>query len=51
MLRDAGLLRGWFAVLDELVIASGVTKDDARNVIQDIVPEEKWEFVYYFQLK
>jgi hypothetical protein len=51
LLRKVGLSRGWFAILEGMPVASGVTKDAVTNVVRDIVPEERWEFVYYFQLK
>lgn len=50
-LRKMGITKGWFAVFEGLPFASGTTKDDTEKVVKCILPEEKWEFVYYFQLK
>jgi len=50
-LRKMGVTKGWFAVFEGLPLASGTTKGDTEKVVQNILPEEKWEFVYYFQLK
>ena len=50
-LRKMGVRKGWFAVFEGLTIASGTTKDDTEKVVKSILPEKKWKFVYYFQLK
>jgi hypothetical protein len=50
-LREIGLNNAWFAILEGIVIASGKTKDEVEQTLQDIVPIEKKEFVYIFQLK
>ncbi|MBU7030473.1 MAG: hypothetical protein HXS48_26310 [Theionarchaea archaeon] len=50
-LRKIGITKGWFAILEGVSIASGVTKGEAEKGVESIVPEEKWKFVYYFQLK
>ena len=50
-LRKIGIQKGWFAILEGIPVASGVTKGDTEKAVQSIVPEEKQVFVYYFQLK
>jgi hypothetical protein len=50
-LRQVGVSKGWFAVIEGVPIASGAAKDTAEKVVKSILPEEKWEFVYYFKLK
>lgn len=50
-LRKIGIAKGWFATLEGVSVASGVTKAEAEKGVESIVPEEKWKFVYYFKLK
>ncbi|MGD2248116.1 MAG: hypothetical protein PVF58_06890 [Candidatus Methanofastidiosia archaeon] len=51
LLYHVGIEKGWFATIEGIPIASGVTREDAEKAAEQIVPEEKREFVYYFQLK
>ena len=50
-LQRIGLTKGWFAILEETLIASGATKTEVEKIVKSIVPAKKREFVYYFQLK
>jgi len=50
-LREIGLKKAWFAVLEGMIIASGSTKDEVKRVLQDILPAEKQELAYVFQLR
>jgi hypothetical protein len=50
-LRKIGILKGWFAILEGVPVASGETRDDTERIVKSIVPEKKQRFVYYFQLK
>lgn len=50
-LREIGLKRGWFVILEDEVIASGTTKEEVERNIQSLVTTEKRDFVYIFQLK
>lgn len=50
-LRDLGLLPGWFALLNGSVIASGSTETEARAAAKCILPQDKWDYPYYHQLK
>ena len=50
-LREIGLTKGWFAMLEGMIIAAGVTRDEVEQILQCILPPEKREFVYIFQLK
>lgn len=50
-LREIGLINGWFAILEGIIIASGATKESVEQVLQHILPTEKRKFVYIFQLK
>lgn len=50
-LRGLGLSRGWFAVLEGIIVAGGVSREEVERVLADIVPSEKRELAYVFQLK
>lgn len=50
-LRDIGLSNAWFAIIEGITIASGVTKDEVERILQYILPTEKRKFVYIFRLK
>jgi len=50
-LREIGLTNAWFAILEGITIASGVTKDEVERILQCILPTEKRKFVYIFRLK
>lgn len=50
-LRKVGVRQGWYAVLEGVIIAGGESKGDVLKTVENIVPKEKREFVYVFQLK
>jgi len=50
-LRGLGLSRGWFAVLEGIIVAGGGSREEVERVLADIVPSEKRELAYIFQLK
>jgi len=50
-LRGLGLSRGWFAVLEGIIVAGGGSREGVERVLADIVPSEKRELAYIFQLK
>ncbi|MGQ9625241.1 MAG: hypothetical protein ACUVXA_19265 [Candidatus Jordarchaeum sp.] len=50
-LREVGLTQGWFATLEGEIVASGTTREEVERIANDIVPAEKRNFVYIFQLK
>ena len=50
-LREIGLKKAWFAVLEGMIIASGPTKDEVKRILQDILPAEKEDLAYIFQLR
>lgn len=50
-LREIGLNNVWFAILEGIIIASGPTRDEVEQILQEILPAEKREFVYIFHLK
>ncbi len=49
--REIGLTPAWFAILDELLIASGKTRDAVEDAVTWLVPAEKRDYVYVFQWK
>jgi len=51
LLREIGLGNVWFAILEGIIVASGQTRDEVEQILQEILPAEKREFVYIFQLK
>jgi len=50
-LREIGLINAWFAILEGIIVASGTTRDKIEQILQEILPAEKREFVYIFHLK
>jgi hypothetical protein len=48
--QEIGISQGWFAVLEGLIVASGLSKDEAEKAAKKIVPSEKRAWVYYFRL-
>jgi len=50
-LREIGLLDAWIALFEEMPIASGKSKADVEKIVKQILPAQKREFVYIFQLK
>ena len=50
-LRGLGLSRGWFAVLEGIIVAGGGSREEVERVLADIVPLEKRELAYIFQLR
>lgn len=49
-LREIGLTKAWFAILEGTIIASGITRDEVEQVVERILPPEKTRFVYIFRL-
>jgi hypothetical protein len=50
-LRDIGVNTGWFAILGGIIIASGSTEAEVKKILKNILPDEKKDFAYIFQLK
>ena len=50
-LRKMDIKKAWFAVLEGMIIASGPTKDGVKRILEDILPSEKQELAYIFQLR
>ncbi len=50
-LRKIGVNKGWFAILEGLIIASGATKEELEKVLKGILPDEKQDIVFVFQMK
>ncbi|MHC9544963.1 MAG: hypothetical protein AB9903_36070 [Vulcanimicrobiota bacterium] len=50
-LRDSGFKDAWFAVLEGNIVASGKEKKDMLATLREILPPNKGEYVYYFQLR
>jgi len=41
----------WFGILDDVIIASGLTREDAERTARSIVPKAKWKFIYFFKVQ
>ena len=50
-LKDAGIVEGWFALIDGIIIAGGKTKKEVEIIMKSLLPPEKIKLVYIFQLK
>ena len=50
-LRLAGMSRGYFAIIDNVIVASGTNKKEVEKSINTIVPKERQGYVYIYQLK
>ena len=50
-LRLAGMISGYFAIIDNVIVASGVTKKEVEKNIKAIVPVDRLGYVYVYQLK
>lgn len=50
-LREAGIESGWFGILEGNIVGSGRNKKTAIANIESIVPSERMDYVYLFQLK
>jgi hypothetical protein len=48
--KEIGIEKGWFAVLEGMIVASGGTRDEAEQAAKRIVPSEKRAWLYCFQL-
>ena len=48
-LKKVGLEKKWFGIIDNTVVASGVTKDQLQRNIAEVVPEDKADRVYIFK--
>ena len=50
-LREIGFSNVWFAILEGIVVTSGLTRDGVEQILQEIIPAEKRELVYVFHLR
>jgi hypothetical protein len=50
-LKELGMSPGWYAILEDIVIASGESKEEVVRLAMKMVPIEKDEFVYYYQMR
>ena len=51
MLKEAGVQRGWFAIADDVIVASGATKDDVERAVDAVLPQEKRGAVHLFEVR
>lgn len=50
-LREAGLESGYFAIYEDLILASGPTREALDENLSRILPEERRPYVYTYQLR
>lgn len=50
-LRAVGVKKGWFAVADSVVVASGKTKKDLETLVEYLISNHGKKAVYIFELK
>lgn len=50
-LRAAGIISGYFAIIDNVIVASGINNKELEKNIKAIVPKERLGYVYVYQLK
>ena len=51
ILHEIGVNTSWFAILGGIIIASGTTKEEVKNILNNILPDEKRDFAHVFQYK
>jgi ribosomal silencing factor RsfS len=45
-----GINNCWFGIIYNFIVASGVSKDQVEEIVKQIVPEVKQNYVYYFKI-
>lgn len=50
-LTELGVNAGYFAVFDDVIIASGQTEKELHEMVAKVLPSEKREYVYVFKYK
>ncbi|MHB8566073.1 MAG: hypothetical protein ACYC9U_03125 [Nitrososphaerales archaeon] len=51
LLKEIGIKKGWFAVCGDVVVASGSTVEKLKEAVSEIMPDDRKDDVYVFQLK
>lgn len=51
LLRNSGIDKGWFAMLDGIIIAISITKVSLEQVVEQIVPEKRGNLCISSRLK
>ncbi|MHB8117250.1 MAG: hypothetical protein ACYDHX_00745 [Methanothrix sp.] len=49
-LKAVGVVDGWFALIDGMIIAGGKTRDEVERIMKSLLPPEKIKLVYIFNL-
>ncbi len=50
-LKNVGVKKGWFAVANDVVVASNKNKKDLENLVDEIIPNRGKESVHIFEFK
>ncbi len=50
-LASTGVKHSWYAVLDDTILASGASEQEARSRAEALLPEEKRTYLHVFQYK
>lgn len=48
-LKKRNITKGWFGILEGLIIASGESKEQVEHIIKQLAPLERQKHVYYFK--
>ncbi len=49
-LKKLQITKGWFGILESIIIASGESKDQVELIVQQLVPIERQKHVFYFKI-
>ncbi|KXB00941.1 hypothetical protein AKJ41_03360 [candidate division MSBL1 archaeon SCGC-AAA259O05] len=49
-LRELGIEQGWFAILEDTVVASGESEEEVKRRIEKILPPERQNHAYIYHL-
>ncbi|MDY6934724.1 MAG: hypothetical protein SVZ03_10975 [Spirochaetota bacterium] len=50
-LKELGISKGWFAVFDDTIIASGKTEEKVKEIINDLISNDKLGYITFFKMK
>ena len=47
----AGIDKGWFAIFRGMVVAGGTSRNEVEGIVRSLLPADKKDLAYVFQLK
>lgn len=51
ILVDKEINDAWFGIWDDVIVASGLTREDAERTAYLIAPKSKWKWIYFFKVQ